>query len=315
MLETVDWNWYLERCSRHEWFMHAIKENVYQKKTHYQKVVIVDLHYSGRCLVIDGDLQSSQIDEFIYHEALAHPPMILCDNPKDVFILGGGEGATLREVLKYKSVRTAVMADIDRELVEICAEYLPQWSDGVFEDNRSELVFADARRWIEESNRKFDVIIHDLTIPRPDSPSRKLFSKEFFQLIKSRMKPGGVLSMQASRADFNNMELFCVIKNTLKSVFKNVVPISTYIPSFYSEWGFIMASDDSNLLDLGREEIDRRIAGRINGNLKFFNGETKENLCSFPVCSRKMMDRINGIITDENFPVEEIDSNGIGSYT
>ncbi len=307
MQEMADWKWFTEKFDHHEMLMHAIKNPIVQKTTEYQRVGIMNLHYSGKMLVLDGDPQSFQIDEFIYHEALVHPAMLLCNNPKDVFILGGGEGATLREVLKYKDVESAVMVDIDRELVNLCAKHLPEWSCGAFEDPRTEMIFTDGRKWIENTGRKFDVIIHDLTVPRPDSPSRKLFSKEFFQLLKSRLKPGGILAIQASKADFVRMELFCVLKNTLESVFPSVIPYSTFIPSFYLEWGFILSSENQNILQPNHEEIDKRIRDRISGNLRFFDGTTLNSLISFPLCSRKVMDKTKGIITDERFIVENID--------
>ena len=105
---------------------------------------------------MDGKIQSSEMDEFIYHEALTHPPMITHPHPETVFIAGGGEGATLREVLAHTSVKRAVMVDIDEEAVDICRRFLPFLSQGSFEDDRAELLYLDAREYLAESEEKFD---------------------------------------------------------------------------------------------------------------------------------------------------------------
>ncbi len=292
--------WYIEKQLKHEQYIHTIKKVLVDADTAFQKAQIFDLYLLGVTLFLDGELQSAELDEFMYHEALVHPGALLVENVEKVLILGGGEGATLREVLKYPTVKKAVMIDIDKEVVELCKKYLPQWSQGAFEDPRSQVIYTDARKWImEENTEKFDVIIHDLTQPVPDSPSRKLFSKEFFTKIKETLTPKGVLGIQASRSDFNWIELHACIYRTLKEVFKIVRPYDAQIPSFANNWGFITASDAVDPLKYTPQEIDELISQRIKGNLKFYDGITHQKMFSLTKIARTLLEKDWEVITDE----------------
>src|SRR3972149_10779996 len=120
--------------------LHAIESNLYLGATRFQKAEIITTKSFGRCLVLDGKIQSSELDEFIYHEALVHPAMLAHPKPEAVLIAGGGEGATLREVLAHRSVKRVVMVDLDQEGVELCRRHLPAWHQGSFDDPKVELL-------------------------------------------------------------------------------------------------------------------------------------------------------------------------------
>src|SRR3989338_9191628 len=133
MTELKSYKWFLDYLSPFEGHMHGIDNIVFYKQTQFQQIEILDTKSYGRCLVLDGKMQSSEVDEYIYHEALVHPAMLTHPHPEKVFIVGGGEGATLREILRHKSVKQVLMVDIDQEVVESCKLYLPQWSQGAFD--------------------------------------------------------------------------------------------------------------------------------------------------------------------------------------
>ena len=137
----------------------------------------------GKVLVLDARIQSSVADDFIYHEVLVHPVMMLHPRPESVLVIGGGEGATLREILKYGSVKRAVMVDIDQEVVEACKIHLPELHQGAFEDPRVAVLHEDARGWLESTSERFDVAIVDLTEPLEAGPACLLFTREFYQLL------------------------------------------------------------------------------------------------------------------------------------
>ncbi|MGD0511292.1 MAG: hypothetical protein ABSA33_05635, partial [Candidatus Micrarchaeaceae archaeon] len=158
----------------------TIKGRIFSARTKYQSVEIIDTYTFGRCLILDDKIQSSELDEFIYHEALVHPAMIMHAQPHKVFVAGGGEGAVLREVLKYTSVNKVIMVDIDGEVIKISDEFLPSWHQNAFRDPRVKLIFDDARRYLAETNERFDVIICDLSDPISAGPSRFLFTREFY---------------------------------------------------------------------------------------------------------------------------------------
>ncbi|HHH9504059.1 TPA: hypothetical protein ACP32P_004930 [Pseudomonas aeruginosa] len=126
-------------------YVYRLRRVLYQGRTRWQNVLIADTYNYDRVLMLDGAIQSAESDESLYHELLVQPAMLAHDEPRDVLIIGGGEGATLREVLSHASVRRAVMVDLDRELVELCREHLFQWHQGAFDDPRSELLTEDGR--------------------------------------------------------------------------------------------------------------------------------------------------------------------------
>ncbi|HBN8304290.1 TPA: spermidine synthase [Pseudomonas aeruginosa] len=130
-------------------YVYRLRRVLYQGRTRWQNVLIADTYNYDRVLMLDGAIQSAESDESLYHELLVQPAMLAHDEPRDVLIIGGGEGATLREVLSHASVRRAVMVDLDRELVELCREHLFQWHQGAFDDPRSELLTEDGRAYLE----------------------------------------------------------------------------------------------------------------------------------------------------------------------
>ncbi len=155
----------------------------YEGKTEFQQVQIFGSSPFGKVLFLDRKIQSAQIDEHTYHEAVVHPVLITHPAPEHVLVIGGGEGATLREALRHDPVRKVTMVDIDQELVKLCQEYLAEWSDGAFANSKTHLVFGEARRFVEESQESYDVIISDLTDPADDSPSVYLFTEQFFRKV------------------------------------------------------------------------------------------------------------------------------------
>jgi spermidine synthase len=140
-----NYRWFIEYFSAEEGHLHGIRQVLFSKETPFQSVDILELGSYGKALVLDGRIQSTSKDEFIYHETLVHPAMLCHPEPRRVFIVGGGEGATLREVLRHRSVQHALMVDIDEEVVARCRELLPEWHQGAFEDPRTDLRYLDAQ--------------------------------------------------------------------------------------------------------------------------------------------------------------------------
>ena len=277
---------------------YSIKEVIYSGRTQFQSVEIIESGGLGRCLILDGKIQSSEWDEFIYHEALVHPPMIAHPRPERVFIAGGGEGATLREVLTHSSVKGVVMVDIDEEVIDICRRLLPTWHRGSFEDSRLELRFVDARKYLEECvdvGEKFDVVILDLPEPIEGGPAYLLHTTEFYQVVQEVLAPDGILSLQAGASSWGNHRCFTAIINTLKAVFPLVFPYDTFIPSYGGTWGFALASP--KLSPPTAAEVEMRIVSRIAGGLRFYDGITHQGLFSLPKNLREAIAEEQGVIT------------------
>jgi spermidine synthase len=251
-------------------------------RTQFQDYFIFQTGAFGKVLVLDKDVQSTEHDEFIYHETLVHPAMLMHPNPKRVFIVGGGEGATLREVLRHPSVETAVMCDIDGELVEMAKTLLPEWHQGAFDDPRATVVTEDARGWLENHDETYDVIIVDLNDPvGEDNPARMLFTAEFYHLLKTRLNPGGLMSMQAGMILLTHHKMHPVVNHTVAQVFKHTHSYRNYIPGFMLNFGFIVASDQVNAVLVGADELEHRIAER-GLELKHLDGEFCKAMFALP---------------------------------
>ncbi len=292
-------NWLYDQINSNLVQLHRIKRRIYSEQTGFQHLEIVETASFGTCLVLDGKIQSSASDEFIYHEALVHPVMLAHDCPQTVFIAGGGEGATLREVLKHRTVERVVMVDIDRRVVDVCRHYLPTFHQGSFEDARLELHFADARKYLERTAESFDVVIIDLVEPMKARPACLLYTQEFYQLVKSRLASGGIVSVQSGAAGWTNLSMFTVIVNTLKSVFHRVRPYHIYVPSFVDMWGFTAASETVDAAKLSSREVNRRIATRMVTKPRAYDGPSHLALFTLPRHIRRHVASTRRIATDK----------------
>merc|ERR1712048_346391 len=232
---------------------------------------------------IDGLIQSCRVDEYVYHECLVHPAMLLHPTgAKTVYIGGGGEGSTAREVLRHKSVEKCVMVDLDGEVVGFCKKHLEENHDA-FANPKLELVIDDAKAWLERSDMKFDVIIMDLDDPLEGGPCYQLYTAEFYTFLKSRLNPGGVLVTQSGQSGIKQHHLvFSPINRTLRDVFPTVVPFNQAVYSFMDEWGWNMGFSAENQKELPQslsvEEVDKRIAARIKGELLFLDGQSWQGI-------------------------------------
>jgi len=297
-MDTDPDKWFYDRVSRDLIQLHSIEEVLYTGQTKFQSAEVIRSGAFGKCLVLDGKIQSSEVDEFIYHEALVQPSMITHPCPETVFIAGGGEGATLREVLSHNTVKRAVMVDIDEEVIAICKKYLPNYSQGSFEDKRTELHHVDARDYLAKCGEAFDIIIIDLPDPIEEGPAYLLYTQEFYQLVRDRLTANGIICVQAGSAAWTELLNFTAVNNTLKSVFPIVCPYQVDVPCFGGPWGFCLASLNLSPVLLSATEIDNRISARQLKGLKFYDGLTHQGMFSLPKHLRDELSRQTRLITD-----------------
>lgn len=245
------------------------------KKTPYQDLTVFDSPTLGRTLLIgSGDycvVQFALKDEKHYHEAIVHPSLAAHPGPKKVLIIGGGDGGTLREVLKHP-IEKAVLAELDEDVIRFAKEYFPSVPDGAFEDPRTEIRIGDGRKFLEETQDKFDIVLLDLT--DPEGPSRMLFTKEFYTLVKSRMVEGGVLSVQTGSPVFEGM-VHGRVQAALAQVFKHAMGYATFVQSFFIVESFVLATDSKV------EGIARRLKER-SVKLEAYTPEQLEALVMQP---------------------------------
>lgn len=280
--------------------LHRIEEVLYAGQTKFQSAQIIRSSSFGICLVLDGKIQSSEADEFIYHEALVQPAMITHPCPEAVFIAGGGEGATLREALRHKTVKRAVMVDIDEEVVALSKKYLPNHSRGAFEDSRTELHHVDARDYLAKSNDKFDIIVIDLPDPIEEGPAYLLYTREFYQIVRDKLTDNGLIVVQAGSASLTELLNFTAVNNTLKSVFPIVSQYKADMPCFGGPWGFCLASLNPDPTLLSPDEVDNRIAARSLTGLKLYDGLTHQGMFSLPKYIRDALVSQPRLITDKD---------------
>jgi spermidine synthase len=274
-------------------------EVVINKLTPYQHMEILDVVTYGRCLFLDNVIQSAESDEYLYHESMVHPAMVVHPNPQKVLIMGGGEGSILREVLRHNTVKQVVMVDVDEEVVRACQEHLAPWNQGAFDDPRSEVVYAEGREFLDQAQEVWDIIIVDVTDPLKDGPSYRLFTLEFYQLVSQRVSNDGILVVSGQSIDSSELDTHLAIFRTLSEVFPSVRTHCVRIPSFDEAWAFVMASKKSTLRLLTPREVDRTMASRGCAGVRFYNGAEHISLLTLPNYLRLAQAAQGPIITDD----------------
>ena len=272
-----------------------LRGRVFSGRSEFQQIDILDTEEYGRMLFLDGVANSSERDEFIYHEALVHPALLTHPNPRTVCVIGGGEGATLREIFRHPGIDRVVMVDIDRRLVELCREYLPDFSAGAFEDPRLELIFGDGRRYLEETDETFDVILVDLSDPVPDSPAVYLFTKDFYKVIFDRLAPDGAACFQGESLQPWRCELHARMFNTLSAIFPITRPYAYTLPCFHEIHSMILTSKryDPGETDLGTRVEERGL------DLDYLSPNMLKGIFNVSGWAEKAYARYTEILTDE----------------
>jgi spermidine synthase len=257
-----------------------------QAKTTFQDVEIVETRGFGRALFLDGQPQSAVADEFVYHEALVHPALVAHPASRRVLIAGGGEGATLREVLRHPGVERAVMVDIDGELVDLCREHLAEMHQGAFDDPRAEVVIGDALAYLREHDERFDAIIIDLTDPSEEGPIGELYGEPFYRLVASRLADDGIIALQCYTFGPGRCGWQAFIALTLGEIFPMVTRYRAEVPFFKDSWAFITASAVHDPSGLSAEQVDRELELRGLQELRFYDGITHRSMFSLPKYAR-----------------------------
>ncbi len=280
--------WFIDKNSPYHWIYHRVKKHVVSVRTPFQEVDIIDTYEFGRMVVLDGQIQSAESDEFIYHEILVHPAMITHPKPEHILILGAGEGATLREVLKHPTVKKVVMIDIDREFVDLCKEHLKKWHKGSFRNEKVELVYDDAFSYLQNTANRFDVIIADISDPTDKGPAYSVYTAKFYTLVKKVLMHDGIFVTNATAVSFVSHKKYSaqIMKNIVK-VFSSVNPYYEYIPSFGSLWAYATGSFRYSPGLMSSAVIGRKLKQRRIEKLFYYNSLTHRKLFTMPPCMKR----------------------------
>jgi spermidine synthase len=248
--------WYEENYHPHWRQRFEVERYVYHGRTRYQDAIVFETPLLGRVLVLDGLIQTSERDEFIYHEMIAHVALMAHGSARDVLIIGGGDGGTLEEVLKHRGVARVTMVELDPDVVEIARAYLPGISRGAFDDPRTELIVGDGVRFVAETERQFDVVIVDST--DPCGPGEALFTQAFYADCRARLRPGGILVAQSGNVFLERDRLDACLAR-LGSVFRDASFLLTSVPAYLGgPFVFAWASDDPAKRTLSVAELAAR---------------------------------------------------------
>ncbi len=242
------------------WIDFELDEIIAEKRTRYQDLVIAETAAYGRALFLDGMIQSAVSDEMLYHEPLIHPALVVHGSPRRVLVGGAGEGATLREILRHRSVEQVVGFDLDGDVIEACRAHLGPWHQGAFDDPRVEIRLQDIREGLAaEAPSSFDAAVLDLTEPVTGGPSVGVLTVEFFEEIARVLTDDGIVVLQAGELSLTDPAGICSTRSTLAEVFGWVQLVYTFVPSFQAMWGFLIASPRAH--DLEPPDLEARIEG------------------------------------------------------
>lgn len=276
---------------------YSIESVLLDVHTPHQHLVIADTVAFGRALFLDGLIQSSEVDEALYHEPLIHPALLAHGAAKRVLVGGAGEGASLRELLRHREVDTIVAVDLDRAVVEACREHLGPWHRGAFDDPRVELRIEDIQVSLERSDdRSWDVIVLDITEPVDEGPAVELFCTRFFSLVSRKLADDGIVVLQSGEVDPGGLDLIRTVRSTLGAVFPWVRTMHTYVPSFSSIWGISLAG--KRAFDVDPPDLDERIAG-LDG-LRMYDPTIHRTLFHWPKLFADQLAVPGSVITGED---------------
>ena len=233
-------NWFLEKHTPHAGLSLAYSRRLHDEQTPFQHIEVFETREYGRLLTLDGYVMLTDRDEFVYHEMITHVPLFAHGAPREVLIIGGGDGGTLRECLKHEGVRRATLVEIDGRVMEVSRQYFPQLAVAL-DDPRAKVLVADGFEHLRGMEDSYDVVLCDSIDPVGEAA--KLFTAEFYGLVHRALRPGGVAAFQTESPFYSGKVLGEVVQ-ALSTHFRHVAPYLAAIPTYPSGlWSFTFASD------------------------------------------------------------------------
>ncbi len=236
----------------------TLDEVLFEHRTEHQELIIFRNRDFGTVMALDGVIQTTERDEFVYHEMMTHVPILAHGDARRVLIIGGGDGGILREVLRHESVEHVTQVEIDQAVIDMCKQYLPNHSAGAFDDPRANIVIADGVEFVAECQERFDVIISDCT--DPIGPGEVLFSSRFYEGCKRCLNEGGVFVAQ-NGVPFMQQDEIVTTRRRLSPYFADQTFYNAAVPTYVGGvMTFAWASDNAELRQLDVAMLSDRYA-------------------------------------------------------
>jgi spermidine synthase len=246
--------WYTEKQTKNHGITTKIKRTLHSEVTPFQTLDVMETHQFGNLLVLDGMVMTTDKDEFVYHEMISHVALHTHPNPKQVLIVGGGDGGVVREVLKHPSVERVVLAEIDGRVIEASKEYFPAIAAGL-SDPKVDIQVVDGIRHIEENPDTYDVVLIDST--EPVGPAVGLFQKPFYQKVYEALKSDGIMVAQTESPWFNQ-DLIRQVFADISSTFSITRLYTASIPTYPSGlWSFTLGSKQYDPLEVEEAKMEQ----------------------------------------------------------
>lgn len=235
--------WYTEEYTEHIRFSYRVTDLLLRKQTKYQLLEILETPEFGRLMLLDGKVMVTDRDEHIYHEMLVHPAMLIHPAPKRILVVGGGDGGTIREIVRHPAVEKAVLAEIDDEVIEASKKYFPVLTSGL-SDPRVELQIGDAAELVRTTKERFDICFIDCTDvagPGPTEIAGTLITDEFLDNLRSIMTEDGIMVAQSETPVYSTAYLKNYTRR-LKERYKHVAAYAIMVPSYAGLWSLTWAA-------------------------------------------------------------------------
>jgi len=292
-LPPIDGTWYCDSWDPDLKILHRMRTTLFAGASACQRIEVLDTCGFGRMLVLDGLPQAAEKDEMLYARALAWPALLAVPGPKRVLITGGGDGHVLREALRFPSVTSVVVCDIDPQVTSVTQEHMPFMWDGAERDRRAEVRHADAWEFLgAAAPASFEVVISDITDPGGEgTASHRLYSPEYFRRIERCLAPGGVCVAQAQELSIRDFEHHVRLRRLVRDVFEAVRSAHVYVPSFGYPEGLLFASHDPARLRLARAEVEARLGEANLGGDAYFDASVYEAMFVLPPFIRAALDK------------------------
>lgn len=265
---------------------HEVREVLYEGRSKFQKIRVFESARFGRVLTLDDVVQTTEADEFVYHEMMAHLPVFAQGKARSVLIIGGGDGGILEEVLKHKSVERVTMVEIDGQVIEVAQQYLPSICGKAFRNRRTELIVGDGAAYVAETDQRYDVVIVDSS--DPIGPAEVLFASPFYQGCRRVLNKGGVMVTQNGVPLMQGGEVTSTHKH-LKRIFPHTGFYVAAVPTYVGGFMTLGWAADTDLAKPSAAVINRRVAAAGIRGLKYYNADIHLGAFALPGYVRNLM--------------------------